>query len=135
MVKLILAIAGEMGSGKGVVTKHLIQSHNADSHKFSQILRDVLDRLHIPQTRESITALSGALRQIFGEDVLAKTMYHDAYADERDIIIIDGVRRLEDIKYLKEIPYFKCIYLEAEMKASQKKPLPNLRNLIPTKQN
>ncbi|HBI34376.1 MAG TPA: hypothetical protein DEA43_01500 [Candidatus Moranbacteria bacterium] len=115
MSKLILGIVGEMGSGKGSVAKHIEQNYNAGTHKFSQILRDILDRIYIEQSRESITTLSLILRKNFGEDVLAKSMYHDVFNDTHDIVAIDGVRRLEDIVYLRDLPNFKLIYIDADM--------------------
>lgn len=115
MAKIILGIAGEMGCGKGAIAKHILQNYNANSHKFSQIFRDILDRIYVEQSRENISKLSLVLRKNFGEDILAKSMYHDAYNDQHDVVVIDGVRRLEDLAYLKEIPEFKLIYIEADM--------------------
>jgi len=42
-------------------------------------------------------------------------MLHDAEGDAHDIVIIDGVRRLADIVYLRELPHFKLVYVEADM--------------------
>ena len=115
MPKLILGIAGEMGSGKGTIAKHVIQEHKGNSHRFSTILRDVLDRVYVEQSRENVSTMSTILRKNFGEDILAKAMYHDAEKDEHEIVVVDGVRRMADIAYLKELPHFKLIYVEAEM--------------------
>lgn len=115
MAKLILGIVGEMSSGKGVVAKHVTANYNAGSHKFSQILRDILDRVYVEQSRFNITTLSLVLRKNFGEDVLAKSMYHDVQNDEHEIVVIDGVRRLEDIVYLRELPEFKLVFINADM--------------------
>ncbi|EKE19437.1 MAG: hypothetical protein ACD_9C00018G0001 [uncultured bacterium] len=115
MAKLILGIVGEMSSGKGAICKHVVENYNAGSHKFSQILRDILDRVYVDQSRENISTLSLTLRKNFGEDVLAKSMYNDAKNDEHEIVVIDGVRRLEDIVYLKELPEFKLIYIDANI--------------------
>lgn len=59
---------------------------------------------------------STLLRKEFGEDLMAKVMFEDAKKDEHQLIIIDGVRRLEDVKYLREIPEFKLCYITAPMK-------------------
>ena len=115
MSKLILGITGEIGSGKGVIAKHVVDNYKADAHKFSQVLREVLNRLHLEENRENLAKLSLILRKNFGEDVLAKSMYHDAYEDEFDVVVIDGIRRLEDIRYLRELDHFKLIYIEADM--------------------
>lgn len=115
MAKLILGITGEMGSGKGTIASHALGQHKASVHKFSTILRDVLDRLYLEQTRDNMQALSTILRKTYGEDIMAKGMYHDAENDQSDIVIVDGVRRMSDIIFLKELPHFKLVYVEADM--------------------
>jgi len=121
MAKLILGLAGEMVSGKGTIAKHVVKEHNGGAHRFSTILRDVLDRLYLEQSRDNIQTLSTVLRKSFGEDMMAKIMYHDAQKDEHDIVIVDGVRRMADIAYLKELPHFKLIYVEADMEIRYKR--------------
>lgn len=115
MAKLILGITGEMGCGKGTVAEHIVQTHKGSSHRFSTMLRDVLERMHIENTRENLVILSTTFRQAFGEDIMAKTMMHDAENDQADIVVIEGVRRMDDIRYLRELSHFKLVYLEAEM--------------------
>jgi dephospho-CoA kinase len=115
MAKLILGISGEMGSGKGTIAKHAMLEHEASVHRFSTILRDVLDRLYLEQSRDNMQALSTILRKTYGEDIMAKGMFHDAENDEHDLVIVDGVRRMSDITFLKELPHFKLIYIEADM--------------------
>lgn len=115
MAKLILGIVGEMGSGKGVVVKHAVQNYDAGAHKFSQIFRDILDRIYIDQSRKNISTLSLILRKNFGEDVLAKSMYRDVQNDVHDIVVIDGVRRVEDIVFLRELSQFKLVYVDADI--------------------
>jgi dephospho-CoA kinase len=116
MAKLILGLAGEIVSGKGTIAKHVIREYKGSAHRFSTILRDVLDRLYLEQSRDNMQTLSTVLRKNFGEDLMAKIMYHDVQKDEHDIVVVDGVRRMADILYLKELPHFKLIYVEADMK-------------------
>jgi dephospho-CoA kinase len=115
MAKLILGFVGEMSSGKGAASSHVTANYNAGSHKFSQILRDILDRVYVDQSRKNISTSSLILRKSFGEDVLAKSMFHDVQNDTHDIVVIDGVRRLEDILYLRELPEFKLVFINADM--------------------
>jgi dephospho-CoA kinase len=116
MPKLILGIAGEMGSGKGTIAKYISEKYEGNAHRFSTVLRDVLDRIYVEQTRENISAISTVLRKKFGEDILAKAMYHDTQNDKCDIVVIDGVRRMADIQYLQELPHFKFIYIDTDIK-------------------
>jgi dephospho-CoA kinase len=115
MAKLILGVAGEMGSGKEAVSRHLVSNYGADARNFSQILNDILIRLHLDITRENQAPLSLILRKTFGEDILAKAMYHDSVEDAADIVVIQGIRRVEDMTFLKQLPNFKFIYIKADM--------------------
>lgn len=114
--KLILGFAGEMASGKGTAAKYLLENSGAVTYRFSSMLRDVVRRLHLPEDRLTMQRTSTALRKEFGEDLMAKVMFEDAKKDEHQLIVIDGVRRLEDVKYLREIPEFKLCYITAPMK-------------------
>jgi dephospho-CoA kinase len=115
MSKLILGIAGEMGSGKEAASRHLVSTYHASAHNFSQILNDVLNRLNLEITRENQAPLSLVLRKTFGEDILAKVMYHDSVEDIADIVVVQGIRRVEDMTFLKQLPNFKFLYINADM--------------------
>ncbi len=115
MSKIILGLAGEISSGKGTAAKYLIEKHGASSHRFSTMLRDILNRLYIEHSRENMQNLSTALRQNFGEDTLAKVILEDIKNDKNQIIAVDGVRRPEDIKYLAELPEFKLVFIKADI--------------------
>lgn len=115
-MKLILGFAGEIASGKGTVAEYLVKNHSAVSYRFSTMLRDILDRLHIEYSRDHFNRLSGALRQAFGEDTLAKAMFEDTRLDNHEIIVVDGIRRPEDITFLKNSPDFRFIYIESDIK-------------------
>lgn len=114
-MKIILGLAGEMASGKGTAAKYAVAKYSAKTRRFSTMLRDVLDRLSLEQSRDNMQKLSTILRQNFGEDLLARIMAEDVKKDNGEVIVIDGIRRLADIKYLKANPNFKLAYLEADM--------------------
>jgi dephospho-CoA kinase len=114
--KIILGLVGPISSGKGTVCNYLKDKHGAQIFRFSTMLRDVLDRFYIEQSRENMQALSSALRQVFGDDLMAKTIANDVTNSPANIIVLDGVRRLPDIKYLKEIPGFHLIAINADQK-------------------
>jgi len=116
MSKIILGLVGQIASGKGEVKKYLIETYGASDHRFSDIMRDILKRLSLETTRENVQDASSMLRQTFGEDILAKVMTADAVKDSHELVVIDGVRRLADIRYLNELPGFYLISLNTDQK-------------------
>lgn len=116
MGKIILGFAGEIASGKGTAAKYLIEKYGSGYFQFSTILRDLLKRLHIEESRENTQKISTVLRQNFGEDILSKTISGDVASDSHGIIAVDGVRRLSDIKYLRTMQGFRLVYIEADIR-------------------
>lgn len=114
--KIIIGLTGQIACGKGVIKKFLIDEYKASDYRFSTILRDVLIRLDVEQSRENIQKMSTLLRQTFGEDILAKVMAKDIIKDKDNFIVIDGIRRLADIKYLRENAGFFLVSVEADEK-------------------
>lgn len=115
MSKIVLGFTGLMACGKGTATKYLQEKYGAETFRFSTMLRDVLDRLHLEQTRENMSCISTVLRENFGQDLMAKVMAKDVENSQSSLVIVDGVRRLDDVKYLKAMPNFKLVAIEAEM--------------------
>jgi dephospho-CoA kinase len=113
MSKIILGLVGPIASGKGTIKEYVIKKYNAKDCRFSSSLRDVLDRLSLDINRKNLINLSTVLRQTFGQDLLAKAISHDAKNLEADLIVVDGVRREEDIKYLKKIDNFFLLAVDA----------------------
>ncbi len=114
--KIILGFVGPIASGKGTVCQYLKETYNTDILRFSTMLRDVLNRFYIEQSRENMQVLSSSLRQIFGDDLMAKTIANDVNHSEATIIVLDGVRRQADIKYLRELPDFHLVEINADQK-------------------
>ena len=112
MAKIIFGLVGEIASGKDVTKKYLELNYGASCHRFSTILRDLLSRLYMPITRENMQNISTILRQQFGSDLLAKILTEDVKNDPHEISVIDGIRRLADITYLKTLPGFILVRIE-----------------------
>lgn len=111
--KLIIGLVGEMAAGKTTVTDYLKENYGAVTFRFSDMLRDVLKRLHLEETRGNLQLLSTVLRQNFGEDLMSKVIAADVRESPHDFIITEGVRRPTDLTYLKELPGFHLIALLA----------------------
>jgi len=112
--KKIIGLVGQIAAGKGTVAKYLEDSYNAKTFKFSTALRDVLKRLHIDISRNNMQDISTILRQKFGEDLLAKVIANDVEKDDSEIIVVDGIRRMADIKHLTKLENFILVSIEGD---------------------
>jgi len=113
--KIILGFVGQIASGKGTAVEYLKTTFGASSYRFSGMLKDILKRLYLDLSRENYQTLSQALRENFGEDILARVMAEDVKNDTHDIIAIDGVRRPGDVSQLTKIPGFVLIHITADI--------------------
>ena len=128
MSKIILGFTGLMASGKDVSKKYLETKYNAKSFRFSTILRDVLERLDIPTSRDNMITLSTWARETFGQNLLAKVIAKDVAGAKGDMMIVDGIRRLPDIEYLGKIPGFILVGIEADQKTRYERMLSRNEN-------
>jgi dephospho-CoA kinase len=116
MEKRIFGVTGMMACGKGTVAKYFVEKYGAQSFRFSTSMRDLLDRLYLPQSRENISAISRITRAEFGQDLYAKVMARDAGKADNNIVIVEGIRRQEDVQELKKLANFKLVAIEVDMK-------------------
>jgi dephospho-CoA kinase len=114
--KVIIGLVGDLAAGKSTFSNYLIKNYNAQTYRFSNILRDILNRLYVEKNRENLQNISTVIRAQFGQDVLSKVIAEDVKNDPHDLIVVDGVRRPSDITYLQELPNFHLLYLTADPK-------------------
>jgi len=114
--KTVIGLTGSMASGKGTAALYLQKKYGASTYRFSDMLADLLDRLYLEHTRDNFIKLSEMIRGTFGEDIMAKTMARDVTKDPNRIIVVEGVRRLADIEYLKRLEGFALAEIFADIK-------------------
>lgn len=116
MAKIIIGLVSQLAGGKETAKKYLMEKYGATGHRFSSILRDVLNRLYLPISRENMQDLSLGLRETFGQDLLAKIIAQDVIQDQNELVVVDGIRRLPDIAYLKDLPGFYLLKIKTDEK-------------------
>ncbi|MFA5810549.1 MAG: AAA family ATPase, partial [Thermoleophilia bacterium] len=114
--KKIITFIGRISSGKGTAAAYLVEKYGAEMFTFSNILRDVIQRLKLEETRDNFIRMSEILRGAFGEDLLSRIMAADATAATSEIVAIDGTRRETDVEHLKDLPGFVLVAINAEPK-------------------
>lgn len=110
--KVIIGLAGKIASGKETVGKYLIEKSGAKKIRFSDPLRQILDILDLPDSRQNMQTLSTVVRQNFDENILAKAMMKLVSRLESNLVIIDGVRRKTDIENFRQLKNFFLIYID-----------------------
>src|SRR3989344_3055415 len=114
--KIILGFVGDLASGKGAICKYLKEKHGVDSYRFSTMLRDIVGRIYVEESRENLQDLSTFLRSRYGQDIMSKVIAKDVQNDPNQIVAVEGIRRPTDITYLQELPGFNLIYITADPK-------------------
>ena len=115
MSRLIIGLVGRKGSGKGTVAKILHDRYGADVHRYSDILRTILDQLFIDKSRENLVKLSEILRHGFGEDILKRVMTKKIELEDAPLVVIDGIRRTEDLEGLDQLGDFTLVTVDAPL--------------------
>jgi len=110
--KTIIALVGEMASGKDSIAVHLAKNYNAQTVSFSQPLRDILDRLHLPQNRINMANLGADLRQTFGQDLLNHVIIDEIEASEKVLFCLPNIRLESDMIAIKELPRFILVAVD-----------------------
>lgn len=113
MQKVVLGISGEIASGKDTVGDYLAVTYGALKLRFSQPLRDTLDRLGLDQNRENMARLSMHLRKAFGEDILSRVILSEAEGSDAEFVMVDGIRRLPDMIHMETDEHFYFCYVDA----------------------
>ena len=116
-MKIVLGIVGQPAAGKGTIAAYLKSSYGAESYRFSDPLSATAAALSLPLTRDTMIRLSESLRAAFGQDLLSKAVAARAEASTADLVVVDGVRREDDVAALKALPGFKLVAVTAEVKA------------------
>jgi len=114
--KLIIGLTGQLAAGKTTVAKYLADKYQGKVYGFSGPLRDIADRLTLPQTRENLANLSSILRRQFGQDIILRAIKRDVATDPCQFIILEGMRRYGDFLAFKELPNFHLVAVVAEQR-------------------
>ena len=113
--KIILAIVGSIGAGKGTAASYLERRYGARVFRSSAPLRNILGIMNQEISRENMQLLSKALRESFGQDIIAQIAARDMATFDGRISIYDGARRPEDFSALLSLPNFLLIFVEADI--------------------
>lgn len=110
---MIIALTGEKLAGKGTLAAYLAKEYQAEIFGFSRALTDVLTRLHQVNSRDNLVKLGQAIRQVYGDDILAQVVKLDVEKSPAKLKVIDGMRYVAEYDLLKTLPDFHLVYVTA----------------------
>lgn len=114
--KIVLGFTGLIASGKDTASDYFAEKYKAEQVKFSASMKDIMNRVYIEPVRKNYQILSKILRESFGQDLFSKVVANDVKNSQADLVIVDGIRRIPDIDYLKNIEGFKLIAIQVDAK-------------------
>ena len=112
----VLGLVGEKGSGKQTFVNFFKSLHpdlQIRQVRFSDILAQTLMIWDLPVTRPNLQKLAIIMNDSFGSMALANAAKFSFEGDFPDVIILDGIRRKEEFKLLKELKG-TLIYITAD---------------------
>lgn len=113
---MIIGLCGPKLSGKGTAADYLVQQHHARTYSMSGVLRDILNRLALSESRANMIHLAIALRNEFGNDILARALLPQLARDtSNNVSIIDGIRYSEELTAFSALPNFRLLYITAPL--------------------
>jgi dephospho-CoA kinase len=114
----VIGIVGPIACGKGIVVDYLKQKHEYISFSLSSILHDELKKRGVTLfTRTTLQDLGDELRKNEGDGVLAKRAIKTLNPKHYTLnpkIIIEGIRNPGEVHYLRTIPGFFLIAVDAQ---------------------
>jgi dephospho-CoA kinase len=103
MTRRIIGLVGRIASGKTIVADYLVRERGMMYYRFSDVLKDILGRLHMPNDRQNLQNLGLGLRRAFGEGVLAAALRRDIQEGPEGDIVVDGIRYPEEYEMVREM--------------------------------
>jgi len=119
--KIVIGLVGQISSGKGIAADYLKNKYHAKILRFSNILRKILAEIGLEVSRKNQQNLSTSLRTNFGEDILSRHIADNIIKSKKNIIAVDGIRRMADIKHLKKFKNFYLVKIIAPSKIRYKR--------------
>lgn len=110
-MKLVIGISGTITSGKGTVAR-ILKDQGLHLITLSEIIRDELHKMNMEPTRKNLQDTGNSLRKEFGGQILAQRALQK-YKSYESPLIIDGIRNLDEINFLKKNSTFHLIGVDA----------------------
>jgi len=98
---ICIGLAGRIGSGKTTIARYLASKYGFESLSYSGYLKAILERKKMPITPRTLQEAANELWAKKGYNGVTRLLLEGATLDRN--YSIDGIRRSEAVKYLKQI--------------------------------
>lgn len=101
---LVLCLTGMPGSGKSVVAS-LAKELGVPVYVMGDVVREEAKLRGLPLTPSNLNKVAKELRREYGEDVIARRLVERIRASSKGsrVVLVDGVRSLQELHVLKEL--------------------------------
>ena len=98
---MIIGITGTDGAGKGAVVEYLVDQHGFTHYSARDFIVAEINRLGLPIDRNQMRLTANDMRAEFGNEVIVRKAYERAAAEGKDRVVIESVRTMAEVEYLK----------------------------------
>jgi dephospho-CoA kinase len=112
MSKLVVCLTGMPGAGKSTIVSKL-KEKGYETFSLGDGVRAEAKRQNLEPTGENLGKLMLELRQKYGPGAIAELIKESIQKSNHEIIIIDGIRSIHEIKVLKETGNLRLLGVEA----------------------
>lgn len=128
-MKKLIIIVGLPGSGKSLAAKIIKKRFNATTFKSGDIIRDEIKRRGLKYSPENDSIVAHWFNVQGREKLLSKRLWDKIKKSKKDLIVLEGFRAPEHLKYLKA--YYKgkpvIIFIKSSFKMRVKRELKRKR--------
>ncbi|RLE93968.1 MAG: dephospho-CoA kinase [Thermoprotei archaeon] len=99
--KKLILVAGLPGSGKSVFSK-VAEKNSIPVVSLGDVVREEARKRGLDLSAENLGKIATELRQRYGKDIMARRVITKLLYSESPIIVVDGVRSLDEVEYFKK---------------------------------
>ena len=107
----VIILSGEIAAGKTTVAKYL-ERKGFSSTRYSKALEQMLKKEGLKANRKNLQKIGCKINSKYGQRWLGRKTLE--LVDDADTIVIDGIRFLEDVAYMRELFGPRCFHLHIE---------------------
>lgn len=115
----IIGLVGEKGSGKDTFAHFLadlVKGKKIVHIRFSDLLKQTLNLWDLSISRSNLQKMAQVLEEGFGSGTVAHGIEIQIQKNDADIIVLDGIRWVPDVKLLKKFSSHTLVYITADSK-------------------